>query len=247
MQQVYPLITSAKKSGRKLLALLIDPDKAHGALFEQTLDLLNEGHADMVLVGGSLLTNGHFENCITRLRAETKVPVVIFPGNIMQISAQAHAILLLSLISGRNPDLLIGKHVLAAPMLKQSKLEIISTGYMLIDGGNLTSVQYMSNTMPIPHNKADIASCTALAGEMLGHKLIYMDAGSGALNHVSAKMIQAVNKEIKVPLFVGGGISKASQATECLSAGADVLVVGTAAEKDPSIIKEIASAVKRFN
>jgi putative glycerol-1-phosphate prenyltransferase len=152
--------------------------------------------------------------------------------------------LFLSLISGRNADLLIGKHVITAPFLKMSPLEIISTGYMLVDGGIMTSVQYMSNTSPIPANKEDIALCTAMAGEMLGLKQIYMDAGSGAREPISASMINTVSGGINIPLIVGGGIRDPKKAAENAKAGADVIVVGNAIEKDPVLITEMAAAVK---
>jgi putative glycerol-1-phosphate prenyltransferase len=169
--------------------------------------------------------------------------VVLFPGDNLQINSHADAILFLSLISGRNPDLLIGKHVISAPILKDSGIEVVSTGYMLIDGGTPTSVSYMSNTTPIPANKRDIAVCTAMAGEMLGLKLIFMDAGSGALNPVGENMISAVKKSIDIPLIVGGGIRSAEKAKAAFEAGADVVVVGNAIESNKDLIREIAQII----
>jgi putative glycerol-1-phosphate prenyltransferase len=151
------------------------------------------------------------------------------------------------LISGRNPEYLIGQHVIAAPLLKQSNLEILSTGYMLVDSGQQTTVSYISNTTPIPNDKADIAVCTAMAGEMLGQKLIYLDGGSGAMYPVSPKMIQKVSKNISLPLIVGGGINSPEKATEALEAGADIIVIGNAFEKNPALLSEIAEAVHSFN
>ena len=207
----------------------------------------NDASVDFILVGGSLITNGFFEKCIQIIKLHTQIPVVLFPGNIMQVSKDADAILLLSLISGRNPDLLIGKHVLAAPMLKQSGLEIIPTGYMLIDGGNITSVSYMSNTTPIPAEKHSIAACTAMAGEMLGLQVTYMDAGSGAQHPISTKIISAVRESVNGPIFIGGGIKTAEGAVAACNAGADVVVVGTAFEKEPELINQIAKAVHGLN
>ena len=161
----------------------------------------------------------------------------------MQVNNKADGILFLSLISGRNPEMLIGNHVITAPFLKESEVEVLSTGYMLIDSGKATSASYMSNTTPIPHDKDDIAVCTAIAGEMLGLKMIHMDGGSGAINTVSEKMITSVANNIDVPLIVGGGIKSAKQAKEKCKAGADIIVVGNAIEKDSALIKEIADAI----
>jgi phosphoglycerol geranylgeranyltransferase len=184
------------------------------------------------------------DHLLARIREQCHIPTLLFPGSSFQLSYHADALLLLSLISGRNPELLIGQHVLAAPFLKVSPLEIISTGYMLIDGGVQSSVQYMSNTYPIPAHKNDIAVCTAVAGEMLGLKMLYLEAGSGARQPVPPDMIQAVRSAVQIPLIVGGGIRHPEQARAALQAGADVLVVGTAIENDPGLIREMASAVK---
>lgn len=171
------------------------------------------------------------------------MPVLLFPGSPSQISKRADALLYLSLISGRNADLLIGQHVISAPFVRASGLEIISTGYMVIDGGAPTTVSYISNATPIPADKADIALCTAMAGEMLGHKLIYMDAGSGAKKPISETMIAAVAQSITVPLVIGGGIRDAEKAYLNCKAGADIIVVGNAIEKEASLVKEISDAV----
>ena len=161
----------------------------------------------------------------------------------MQVTNQAHGILLLSLISGRNAEMLIGRQVIAAPILKKSSLEILSTGYMLIDSGKQTTASYISNTTPIPHEKDDIALCTAIAGEMLGFKLIFMDGGSGAINPISNQMISKVSNEIDTPLIIGGGINSAKIAVEKCKAGADIIVVGNAIEKSTKLIEEISIAI----
>ena len=183
------------------------------------------------------------DEVLGNIKKTTDIPMILFPGNSFQLSYKADGLLFLSLISGRNADLLIGKHVITAPFLKISPLEIMSTGYMLIDGGISTTVQYMSNTIPIPSTKDDIAVCTAMAGELLGLKMIYLDAGSGAQKPVSTSMIDAVSTAIDIPLIVGGGIRTPQKAYENVKAGADVIVVGNAIEKDPQLIIDMAAAV----
>jgi phosphoglycerol geranylgeranyltransferase len=239
---IYESIVEGVKKQQKKIALLIDPDK-----FKSTVALKNgiATGVDFIFVGGSLLTKGSLQQCVETIKKTTDIPLVLFPGSTDQIDPHADGILFLSLISGRNADNLIGKHVISAPLLKKTSLEIIPTGYMLIDGGNSTSASYMSNTLPIPHNKSDIAVCTAMAGEMLGLKLIYLDTGSGALNHVPEKMIKEMKKNIGIPLIVGGGIKTAEHAYNICNAGADMIVIGTVAEKSPELISEISSAVKQ--
>lgn len=199
---------------------------------------------DYVFVGGSFISEGNFHHCIKEIKKASNLPLVIFPGNTDQIDPLADAILFLSLISGRNADNLIGKHVIAAPALKRTSLEIIPTGYMLIDGGKLTAATYMSNTLPIPADKPDIAASTAIAGEMLGLKMIYLDTGSGVLNHVPCAMIEEVKRNISIPLIVGGGIRTVTEAESVCAAGADVVVLGTIAEKDPETFIQIVKKIK---
>lgn len=229
-----------------MLAVLIDPDTPDERQLIDIIDHLNTARADLIFVGGSLLTRDSLDECLLRLKKHTEVPAVLFPGSVLQISAHADAILFLSLISGRNPDLLIGSQVIAAPYIRQSRLEVLSTGYMLIESGQPTTASYMSNSLPIPHHKSDIAACTALAGEMLGLRLIYMDGGSGAEKPVSTKMIREVRKMIDVPIIIGGGIRDAETAVEICKAGADVIVVGNATESNPAILKEIADAIHQL-
>lgn len=228
---------------RKAFAVLIDPDKYNRSDLAAVVNSAKECKADFILVGGSLLTSDQLDETLKSIKELTGIPVILFPGSIMQINEKADALLLLSLISGRNADLLIGKHVVAAPYLKKSGLEILPTGYMLIESGPLTTAQYMSNTLPIPRTKDDIAVCTAQAGEMLGLRLIYMDAGSGAEIPISSSMIKLVKESITIPLIIGGGIRNAEQALNACKAGADMVVVGNAIEKDQSCLKEIADAV----
>ncbi len=240
---VYQSLLEKKKNGTKLFALLIDPDKINTSSLAPLLALSMEAKVDYFLVGGSLVVSDHLDECVLFIKKHSFIPVILFPGSPSQISRHADALLYLSLISGRNPELLIGQHVISAPFVKKSGLEIISTGYMVIDGGAPTTVSYISNAAPIPADKADIALCTAMAGEMLGKKIIYMDAGSGAKKAISEEMIKAVSSSINIPLVIGGGILDAEKAYLNCKAGADVIVVGNAIEKDPSLIKEIAAAV----
>ncbi len=222
---------------RKRFALLVDPDKYDDRSLDELIRHLNQDPPDLLLVGSSILFDP-IEITITALKLGTRIPVFIFPGNIIQLSDRADGILFLSLISGRNPEFLIGNHVLAAPHLHRSGIEVIPTGYMLIENGKFTSVEYMSNTRPIPAGKPEIAVSTAMAGEMLGMKCIYLEAGSGADNMVGPDMIRAIRKNISLPLIVGGGINSTGSARKAYKAGADMIVVGTAVEKQPSLVKE---------
>lgn len=228
---------------KKQLAVLIDPDKTSGNALQKTIAVANAAQIDFFLVGGSLLLEDCLDTCIATIKANSQIPTVLFPGNAMHVHSKADAILLLSLISGRNADLLIGQHVQVAPLLKQVNLETIATGYILIDGGKPTTVSYISNTLPIPADKPAIAVATALAGEMLGMKCIYLEAGSGAQNPVPATTISAVKKQINIPLIVGGGIKNTEAAIAACNAGADIVVIGNIAEKNPEIITEITTAI----
>lgn len=225
-------------TGRKQLAVLVDPDKSEPAFISEICTIAEKYPPDYFFTGGSLVFSS-LESCVISLRNLTQVPIVLFPGNVLQICPGADAILFLSLISGRNPEFLIGHHVLAAPVLKKTKLEVIPTAYILIENGHSTSVQYMSNTSPIPFNKPEIAVATAMAGEMLGLKLIYLEAGSGAAQAVGLNTISEVKKNTTVPLIVGGGIKNGNDLNAVYKAGADLVVVGTAVEENPEILKEL--------
>lgn len=228
---------------RKKLAVLVDPDKPTDAQILSIVEKAKAADIDFFFVGGSLLVTDSLDHCIKLIKANCDIPVLIFPGNSLQISKYCDGFLLLSLISGRNPEMLIGRHVIAAPYLRLYGNEIIPTGYMLIDSGKATSVTYMSDTTPIPHDKDDIAMCTAIAGEMLGLKLIYLEAGSGAEIPVSTSMISKVSKMIQIPLIVGGGIKTPEMAAEAAKAGADIITIGTAFEKEPELLKKFADAI----
>lgn len=232
---------------KKQLAVLIDPDKLSDEQLIITAKNAQNAGVDFFFVGGSLMTNDMLYQSVRTLKENSDVPVVLFPGNTYQIARNADAMLFLSLISGRNPDMLIGMHVLAAPYIKLSGLKTIPTGYMLIDSGKPTSVSYMSNSFPIPNDKNDIAACTAMAGEMLGMKLIFMDAGSGAEKTVPEEMIRFVKGSIDTSLIIGGGIRTTEKLQSVMEAGADVVVVGNRFEEDPGLIIEFANVVKNFN
>ena len=246
MKNVYNKILTARRKGKKLFAVLIDPDKLSGKKLLHVAKSCEDAKADFIFVGSSLLTHDNLDPCIRTVRKKYSGSVVLFPGNTLQVTKHADAILFLSLISGRNAEMLIGNHVIAAPMLKQSGIEIIPTGYMLIESGAPTSVSYMSNSTPIPRDKTDIAASTAMAGELLGMKLIFMDAGSGAKEPVSTTMIRDVRKKIDAPIIAGGGIRSAELAMERCKAGADVIVAGNSIEKNSRLISDIAKAVHSF-
>jgi len=240
---IYKKITVNRKANKKSFALLIDPDKQNKNQLLSIIEKANDAKTDYFFVGGSLLTNDSLDLCLNTLKENSTIPIVLFPGNAMQVNDKADGILFLSLISGRNAEMLIGKQVITAPILKKSSLEVLPTGYILIDSGKPTTVSYMSNTTPIPANKNTVAACTAMAGEMLGLKLIFMDGGSGAKNPISETMIKGVRKSISVPLIIGGGINSGKKAIANCKAGADIIVVGNAIEKNNSLITEIANAV----
>ncbi|WP_095533193.1 geranylgeranylglyceryl/heptaprenylglyceryl phosphate synthase [Jiulongibacter sediminis] len=240
MKMTNSILEHIRSLRKKGLAVLIDPDKVNEEQLEELILISINAKVDFFLVGGSLINSDQLENVVTKLKEVKSIPTVLFPGNSQHISSEADAILLLSLISGRNPEFLIGQHVIAAPALKRSGLEILSTGYMLVDGGRQTTASYISNTTPLPHNKPDIAVATAMAGEMLGHKLIYMDAGSGADQTISAEMISAVKKQLDIPLIIGGGINTPEKAEKAWQAGADIIVIGNATEKEPGFITEVS-------
>jgi phosphoglycerol geranylgeranyltransferase len=242
-QNIYESLQSKKYSGQKCFAVLIDPDKVNAQKIDELTGLAIEARVDYLFVGGSLVISNHLDEVVQRVKKNCNIPVILFPGTPSQVSKYADALLYLSLISGRNPELLIGQHVISAPFVKKSGLEIISTGYMVIDGGAPTTVSYISNAAPIPADKNEIAMCTAMAAEMLGMKLIYMDAGSGARQPIHTDMITSVARHIEIPLVIGGGIKDPEKAYLNCKAGADLIVVGNAIEKDHLLIKEMAAAI----
>lgn len=248
MKKLLNQLQDKKANNLKSLAVLIDPDKSTdlGKLM-RLINLCVENKVDYLLVGGSLMTNDNFSRVISVIKSNCEIPVIIFPGNHIQIDSNADAIFLLSLISGRNPDFLIGQHVLAAPILKKSKLEIIPMGYMLVNSGAPTSASYMSNTVPIPSDKPTIAACTAMAGEMLGMQTVYLDAGSGAKEAIPQKLITTVARSVDVPLVVGGGLNSIGRVNKALEAGADMIVIGNAIEKEESFLIQVSDRINTIN
>ncbi|HBH47045.1 MAG TPA: geranylgeranylglyceryl/heptaprenylglyceryl phosphate synthase [Bacteroidales bacterium] len=227
----------------KKLVLLIDPDKLNLSAIIATIHAANETGISMIFIGGSLMGTS-IDSTIETIKKHTHLPILLFPGSLLQLSNKADALLLLSLVSGRNPDYLIGNHVQAAPFIKQSGIEVIPTGYVLIDGGTVSSVEYVSNTRPIPANKPDLVVATSLAAEMLGNKVIYLEAGSGAINPVSEKIISEVKKNISVPLIVGGGLDTTQKLKTAFDAGADTAVVGNAVEKNIDILHILSKILR---
>jgi phosphoglycerol geranylgeranyltransferase len=235
------------RKSRKLksLAVLVDPDKTES--LSSLLNLCGQQPPDLFLVGSSLMGENSIADCVRFIRERSTAPVVLFPGNMNQVTKEADALLLLSVISSRNSDLLIGRHVEAAFRVRESGLEIIPTGYILVESGKLTSVHYMSQSMPVPNNKPQIAAATALAGEQLGLKAIYLEAGSGADEVVAPKLISAVAATSKCLLITGGGIVTAELAQQCYSAGSDVVVIGNILETKPELFSQFASIRDQFN
>ena len=240
---ILPALSRARQTGQKMLAVLVDPDKASRESLRVLAGYAERGCVDFFFWGGSLVNQPQSSYFLRYLKSLVTVPVLLFPGSVYQLDEQADGLLLLSLISGRNPELLIGHHVTVAGRIKQLGLPTVPTGYVLIDGGRPTSVSYMSGTTPIPADKPAIAAATALAGEQLGLRLIYLDAGSGALQPVSPRTVRAVRQEVELPLIVGGGIRDAATAQRALQAGADLLVVGNGLEQDPAWLPALAGLV----
>jgi len=227
--------------------VLADPDKVSPSEMGALARLCNDAGVDYFIVGGSLLMAHQMEEGIQRFKSESDIPVILFPGSPAQVTPVADGLLYLSLLSGRNAELLIGQHVVSAPVVRASGLEVISTGYILIDGGVQTTVSYISNAMPIPADKPEIALCTAWAGELQGKHIIYLDAGSGARNPIPAATIQMVSSQIRIPLIAGGGIRTPEKVFENCKAGANLIIVGNAIEKDSVLIREMAAAVREAN
>lgn len=239
-------ITHLNHTGKKAVALLLDPEHietSNGQLLPPA-----SAQVDFVFVGGSLVSRHHVGRCVSFIKERAPhLPVVLFPGSAIQVVDNADAILFLSLISGRNPDFLIGQQVTAAPFLAKSSLEILPTGYLLVDGGGITSVHYISQTIPLPNDKSSLAVATAKAGIFLGMKYLYLDAGSGAKNPVSAAIIAAVKHQTKSPLIVGGGIDSKAKAKAAWEAGADIVVVGNGVEKNPDLLAEVIASAQTYN
>lgn len=248
MSSILTYLKQLRVDGKKALAVLIDPDELGKKEYKESLlRSINEGWVDMVLVGGSLVTGSFAEEELRWLKEHSKLPLTLFPGSPLQLTDAVDAVLLLSLISGRNPELLIGQHVIAAPKIKALGLETVATGYMLIDGGKATTASYISNTTPIPRDKPGISAATAMAGEMLGLQALYLDTGSGALYPVPLDSIKSVRAATNLPLMVGGGIKSVTEADAAFRAGADLVVIGTLFEKEPELLADFSKELRSFN
>jgi phosphoglycerol geranylgeranyltransferase len=236
---IYQNILSAKKQGKKLLAILLDPDKMDLDRLSESLVLINDSKVDYIFVGGSTVKEGVTQELVKRLKQQTPIPIILFPGHYSQITSHADAILFLSLISGRNPEYLINQQVKAVPLIRSSGLEVIPTGYILIDGGKETSVQKISETQPLRSKDILEITDTACAGMYMGKKIIYLEAGSGALKPVHTSVIRAVINDIDIPLIVGGGIRTVEELMQAYSSGADLVVIGTAFEENNNVLTKI--------
>ena len=242
--RIYNDLLARQQRGQKALAVLLDPDNLTETSLLHLLQLAEQQPVDYFFVGGSLVLTAHQAALLALLKAHSAVPVLLFPSHSLHLDGPADGVLLLSLISGRNPDFLIGQHVVAAPRLQASGFELLPTGYMLVESGRPTTASYMSGTLPLPHDKPGIAACTALAGEQLGLKLMYLDGGSGARTPVAPAMIRAVREAVSTPLIVGGGLRSGEQLYAALTAGADVVVVGNHLEAEPTFLAEAVAAVR---
>jgi len=240
---IYQKILASKERARKLSAVLIDPDKASEKHLDQLLKCVHDAGVDLLLLGGSLLSGNRLDMVAKSIKLRTKLPLILFPGHSMQLTSEADAILLLSLISGRNPEYLIGQHVQAAPTIRQMNIETISTGYILVDGGQMSTTSYITQTIPIPSNKSEIAVATALAGQLLGMQMMYLEAGSGARTTLPEELVCDVVGNVGIPVWCGGGIDHPEKAYRIAGAGSDVVVFGNVFEKDTSLMNEMIRAV----
>lgn len=239
MQSIYQHILKAKTENKKLLAILLDPDKLDIESIKSLISNIHLSSATHIFIGGSIVADGQTEIIVSEVKKHSSLPVILFPGDTNQVTNSADGILFLSLLSGRNPEFLIEQHIKAAPLLQQSNLEIIPTGYILIDGGATTAVQHVSKTTPIAQDEITLATHTALAGQYSGKQLIYLEAGSGAKFAVNTHLISNVAKAISIPLIVGGGIRTNKQLQDAYNAGADLVVIGTAFEENNDFLKNI--------
>ena len=233
--KIFNTLEAIRKLRGAVAIALIDPDRKNDIILLEMLGLVNESDFDAVFVGGSLISDNDFESRVTTIKQNTDLPIIIFPGSSNQLSRQADAILFLSLISGRNPQFLIGEHVKSAPVIHNLELETIPTAYILLEGGIRSSVEIMSNTSPLPMTKPDIILAHALAGQYLGNKLIFLEAGSGANNHAAGGIISLLRDNLNIPIVVGGGVNTVFSARELVENGAGYLVTGTQIENKPSL------------
>jgi phosphoglycerol geranylgeranyltransferase len=246
MKSIFKKILLNREQNKKMFALLLDPDQCRGKVLSSTIAILKVHNPDFVFVGGSH-THSSTEAFVEVLKEETKATVVLFPGNAMQFTAKANALLYLSLLSGRNPEYLIGQHIGSSLAIKKSGMEVIPTGYILVDGGKTSATEYISNTRPIPAHKKEIVLSTAVAGELLGMKMIYLEAGSGATEPVEPSLIQYVKESLAIPIIVGGGITSTEKMKLAFVAGADIVVVGNIFETHPERIESFVQFTREYN
>jgi putative glycerol-1-phosphate prenyltransferase len=245
METIFKKILINRELKRKMLAVLLDPDQCRGAVLASTIAIFKTHSPDFIFVGGSH-TVSSIDNLIEVLKEEINAQIILFPGNASQFSTKADALLYLSLLSGRNAEFLIGQHITSSVAIKESNIEVIPTGYILIEGGKTSSVEYISNTRPIPADKKEIVLSTAVAAELLGMRMVYLEAGSGANFPVPADMIEYVSGNLLLPLVVGGGIKNTNQLKKVFEAGADIVVVGNIFETEPNKIAEFISCTRKF-
>lgn len=241
----YNKVLNAIENKGAAYFILIDPDKINEDSLSSFISKAENAGVDAFLLGGSLLLSGDLKSIIIKIKAISNIPIIIFPGSVSQVLPEADALLYISLVSGRNADQIIGHHVLASPMIKKTGIEPISTGYILVESGKVTTAEYMSGSMPIPRNKPEIAMATALAAEYLGMKMIYLEGGSGAELSVPNEMVKLVSSQCSVPVIVGGGIRDPKTAHEKVKSGAKVIVTGNYFEDENNwhLIKEFADAI----
>ena len=239
MDSIYKNIQDSISKSEKLLAVLIDPDKFSIESTSSFIKKVNESIATHIFVGGSIVNNDATDSLVSEIKKHTNLPIVLFPGDVSQITDNANALLFLSLLSGRNSEYLIGKHVEAVSRLTKMELEVLSTGYILIESGKETAVEKVTNTKPMPRENIQNIVDTAKAGQLLGMKLIYLEAGSGAKEPLTKTIIRRVKQELDIPLIVGGGIRSKVQLDHAFSAGAELVVIGTAFEEDESFFGDL--------
>jgi len=239
VNSIYTKILSSKENGKKLLAILLDPDKLQLSKIKETVSKINPQKVNFIFVGGSLVAKGATQIFVNELKRFTKIPIVLFPGDFTQITLEADALLFLTLLSGRNPEYLITQQIKSVPLLKNSKLEVIPTGYILIDGGVETAVQKVSNTKPISQNNIEEIINTACAAMYMGNKLIYLEAGSGAVNAIDTNIIKSVKEKTNIPIIVGGGIKTKKQLEIAYQNGADLVVIGNGFEENNSLLFQL--------
>jgi putative glycerol-1-phosphate prenyltransferase len=241
MQQtsIFEQIALARIENRKLVGILLDPDKLRADQVEDCLETIDSQGVDLLLVGGSTVQNGETQALVSKIKESSSLPVVLFPGDFSQITDQADALLFLNLISGRNPEYLINQQVKSVPLIRETDLEVIPTAYILVDGGVETSVARVSQTRPLSPEDEESILNTAIAGAYMGNKLVYLEAGSGAKNPVPGALIRELRSRIDIPIIAGGGIRSHDQMAAAFESGADMVVIGTAFEKNPEILRQI--------